>query len=281
MLVIETFESLQGEGPKTGTPSLFIRLCGCNMRCKFNCKNKEEEKEIEGNWKKISGEVKEGKIKALKHCPLFDKGCDSYPAIIPGIYSGLAKKYSEEDLLKLILSSKKVQDIVWTGGEPMMYLTSILRIYEMYKEDRMQLELFNQDFIEKDFWFETNGTIQSIPLALQKRMNIVCSPKFKYMDQKLREGFDKNVQFLIQNPYLDMYFKFVVEDVEDFNNLINQEKSWIDKLGRYRFYIMPQGAFGDEEFLERSTKIADRCVELGFNFSLRIQNILYNNNWGK
>jgi 7-carboxy-7-deazaguanine synthase len=33
--VSESFVSVQGEGKLTGTPSLFIRLSGCNLRCHF------------------------------------------------------------------------------------------------------------------------------------------------------------------------------------------------------------------------------------------------------
>jgi 7-carboxy-7-deazaguanine synthase len=33
--IAEIFESVQGEGPWTGTPSLFIRTSGCNLRCWF------------------------------------------------------------------------------------------------------------------------------------------------------------------------------------------------------------------------------------------------------
>ncbi|MFN8707429.1 MAG: 7-carboxy-7-deazaguanine synthase QueE [Planctomyces sp.] len=35
MLIAETFESVQGEGPWAGTPSLFLRTSGCNLRCWF------------------------------------------------------------------------------------------------------------------------------------------------------------------------------------------------------------------------------------------------------
>jgi 7-carboxy-7-deazaguanine synthase len=35
LLIAETFVSVQGEGILAGTPSLFIRTAGCNLRCRF------------------------------------------------------------------------------------------------------------------------------------------------------------------------------------------------------------------------------------------------------
>ena len=35
MRIVEIFESIQGEGDYQGTPALFIRLQGCNLRCKW------------------------------------------------------------------------------------------------------------------------------------------------------------------------------------------------------------------------------------------------------
>lgn len=38
----EIFYSLQGEGFHTGTPAVFIRLSGCNLKCPF-CDTQHEE----------------------------------------------------------------------------------------------------------------------------------------------------------------------------------------------------------------------------------------------
>ena len=35
--LINIFESIQGEGPMSGKPAVFIRTFGCNLRCKFPC----------------------------------------------------------------------------------------------------------------------------------------------------------------------------------------------------------------------------------------------------
>ena len=39
--LINIFESIQGEGPMSGKPAVFIRTFGCNLRCKFPCDTQE------------------------------------------------------------------------------------------------------------------------------------------------------------------------------------------------------------------------------------------------
>ena len=38
----EVFTSIQGEGPKVGTPSIFIRTIGCSLSCSFCFAGNEE-----------------------------------------------------------------------------------------------------------------------------------------------------------------------------------------------------------------------------------------------
>ena len=33
--LVELFSSVQGEGPHVGTPALFVRLGGCDIRCVY------------------------------------------------------------------------------------------------------------------------------------------------------------------------------------------------------------------------------------------------------
>ena len=49
MKVNEIFYSLQGEGFHTGTPAVFLRLSGCNLRCPFCDTHHEEGREMTEN----------------------------------------------------------------------------------------------------------------------------------------------------------------------------------------------------------------------------------------
>lgn len=56
------FYSLQGEGERTGTPQIFIRFSGCNLKCSFCDTNHESYKEMTAN-------------EILKECKKISKGC--------------------------------------------------------------------------------------------------------------------------------------------------------------------------------------------------------------
>jgi len=53
MIISEIFHSLQGEGRLTGTPSIFVRLGGCNLACAF-CDTPFASRDAEGELMSVS-----------------------------------------------------------------------------------------------------------------------------------------------------------------------------------------------------------------------------------
>ena len=56
--IVKIFKTIQGEGPYAGTPAIFIRLGGCNLKCKF-CDTEFD------NYKNLSINTIINKVKVL------------------------------------------------------------------------------------------------------------------------------------------------------------------------------------------------------------------------
>jgi 7-carboxy-7-deazaguanine synthase len=92
--VNEIFETLQGEATFTGTPSVFVRLQGCDVGCPW-CDTKH-------TWEMGGQVIKAADMVAKDHDD------DRYAALEPG------------QLVDLVLGLRS-RHIVLTGGEPCMY----------------------------------------------------------------------------------------------------------------------------------------------------------------
>ncbi len=86
MKVLEHYTSVQGEGPRTGTLTQFVRFAGCNMRCP--------------GWP-----------------------CDTQHAIQPELYRGKYEEMSPAALAMAIMTQyerEAAKNVCFTGGEPFM-----------------------------------------------------------------------------------------------------------------------------------------------------------------
>lgn len=90
-IVKESFRTIQGEGYHVGTPSIFIRLAGCNM---WSGREEDRERDSKRN---------------LAHCP---RWCDT--DFVGGT------KLTAGGVAKLIEDAPRVPLIVLTGGEPLL-----------------------------------------------------------------------------------------------------------------------------------------------------------------
>ncbi|MCH8270561.1 MAG: 7-carboxy-7-deazaguanine synthase QueE [Planctomycetes bacterium] len=67
--IAETFSSIQGEGKLVGTPSFFIRVSGCNLRCTW-CDTPYASWSPEGQQRSVSSLIDEAVASGLKHIVL-------------------------------------------------------------------------------------------------------------------------------------------------------------------------------------------------------------------
>jgi organic radical activating enzyme len=101
MYISEIFgPTIQGEGLKCGTPSIFIRFAKCNMKC--------------------IGLETEYKVNGISKL-----GCDSFHAVDIAFKNEWLKINDEEQIISKVAELKKglnyKPDIVITGGEPLIY----------------------------------------------------------------------------------------------------------------------------------------------------------------
>ena len=90
--ICEVFSSIQGEGKSVGTPSTFVRVWGCNLRCRFDGVH-----------------------------------CDTPYAVIKD--KEKAKHITPFQLCKEIATYPN-KHIIFTGGEPMLYQRFILEVMD-------------------------------------------------------------------------------------------------------------------------------------------------------
>lgn len=177
----EIFASLQGEGPSTGRPSVFVRLSRCNLACQW-C-------DTAYTWR-FTG--------------------DNRPHRDNETYARKANQIAlkEEDAARRILALEPDR-LVITGGEPMLQAASLARLITLLREacDELHVEI------------ETNGTVAPPPMLdlLIDQYNV--SPKLAHsgnpaslalLPERLR-GFAKDAR---------AFFKFVIENPADVDEVL-------------------------------------------------------------
>lgn len=162
----EIFQTIQGEGYYTGTPSIFIRLQGCPVHCKW-CDTKY-------TWK----------------CNNEDQ--ISYEKIIMKKKSNRKWSYMNVKEIILIIKIKKwtAKHIVITGGEPCLY--NLLEITkELEKEDyKCQIETSGTELIKCSLntWITLSPKINKKTL----KTSILRSNEIKYPVLKKEDLFYLN-----------------------------------------------------------------------------------------
>lgn len=239
--------TIQGEGLKIGTPSVFVRFGKCN----FDCSGFGVEYTTPSGVKKF--------------------GCDSYYAVDKEFRKFWSSYENAKDLIfevnKLIPSHYK-PDIVITGGEPMLYWNN--------KEFQKFLEYYIN--LEYNITIETNGAIDvDITKAYQEK--ILYSISLKLANTK--EPYNKRINYKslnnIINKSKNRYLKFVVN--QENQDVIQEIEEILALLPKIDVFLMPQGDTTGE-IMKNSLFVIELCVKYGFKYSDRLHIRIWDNKQG-
>lgn len=182
LIISEQFYSIQGEGPSAGTPAIFLRLGGCNLRCNgFSYKDPQTGEHLGCDTKKVW-------TKGTKQS--FDEIIDSW------------QQQGWMDALN------QGAHLVITGGEPLIQQTNL---------EQFISKLNNNIYIE----IETNGTFTPSGYLLQRLNQFNVSPKLNNSGEPKNKAYNlEALTALAANK--NTIFKFVVSQASDIDEILEQ-----------------------------------------------------------
>lgn len=180
--VSEVFTSVQGEGPKTGIPTTFLRLAGCNFRCP--------------GWS-VETTLPDGEKVT---------GCDSPHSVFPQLYlqDGNSTLYSSESLLELIPEYPK--NVCLTGGEPLLQWKRVELLITSLLLRGQEVEIFTNGSLRVPW---RPGLVGELAYSKEHSVSLVvdCKPpssgefgKFNYENFFLLNSND-SIKFVIGDRY--------------------------------------------------------------------------------
>lgn len=248
--LVEHFYSIQGEGRYVGTPSLFFRFGGCNMKCEgFSCV------EIAPNGTKVLG-------------------CDTVYAVNREhfLHNWIPIESAKEllNILSLYDLPKKV-DIVLTGGEPLIYANE-----PVFIEFLQALNAFGHRVT-----FETNASlsVDFEKYPVYREFVFALSVKLSNSNEPFSKRVRGDVINAIATNAKDAFFKFSI-DAESIDLGLEEE---IEEIATHApscdIYCMPLG--GTKEEVEANTEpLIEFCKSKGYNFSDRLHIRIWDQNRG-
>jgi organic radical activating enzyme len=289
--VSEIFYSLEGEFVETGVPTVYIRFARCNKKCPL-WNNTQAGIRSDG-YAELGFEPED--YSNLKSLPTITRGCDSQYSVNPR-FAHMWKKYEADELIDAVLdllpgkswvNPKTGQPVILslTGGEPTLKLKWIV-------EEMLESPLMDTC---KHILFETNCSVPLRTTDVERltswclhrgcKLTWVNSPKLSDSGEIWGRSIMPQVAMQQRQGYFDEVgeqgFKFVVGKLED---IVDVERAMEEyyQAGIPRdtpVGLMPEACTTDQQ-MQIARDIAQYCMDFGYRFSIRLQNILWGNEVG-
>lgn len=275
----EAFYSVQGEGQFVGVPSVFLRTFGCNFQCAGFGMPKGQ---LSEEYKNVIATD----YTKFEELPLVRTGCDSYASWDPR-FKHLASDSTIDEVVDRLLALTPTsswtldngQDIhlILTGGEPLLGW------------QRLYTDLFNHPKMKdlKNVTFETNTTQQlrgPFREFLEGQNKITwtfsCSPKLSVSGESWTDAIRPEIAVEYSCiPNSNLYFKFVVGDDTDLEEVRQAVTQYALAGVRAPVYVMPVGGCA-EEYQANTKTVAELAMAQGWRYSPRLHVDIFGNGWG-
>lgn len=248
MPIAEQFYSVQGEGPYAGTPAVFLRFAGCNLKCGLTETSIDEFEE---------GMNPEGG--ATWVCDTIQVWRES--AQNPGIPE-LYEQWEDRGFLSAIDDGAH---IILTGGEP-----TLPKRQTQWQSFYSWLEGHGYEpFVE----VETNGTVlpemNFARTADQFNVSLKLSNSGQPEEQRINEQVIQQYKIFHEeaSDAVDAKFKFVVAEEPDMQEVLELKNEY--GLPDSMMSLMPAGR-NQEELEYTYPEVAELCKRHGWDFSPRL-----------
>ena len=258
--IIESFISIQGEGLRTGRPTLFIRLSGCNLRCVFR--------------------NSAGKVTSC---------CDTPYASFEGSFA--EGKYTDDDVIKMLTNNPQVKDVVITGGEPLLNQASLEEFVKKLREVRefvLTIET-NGTFVPSDYlleqvdlWSTSPKLASSTPTVKDGKKYGVTEAQCKYHSMHriniialatiLSEGHDCQLKFVYTGPECIEEINEISSEITDYQT--NHDMDVVN-VNDY-IMLMPEG-ITSKAIIGKSDEVVKVCIEHGWTYTSRMHILIWGN----
>lgn len=238
--------TIQGEGKLVGTPSIFIRVGKCNMRCEGFA---------------VEYETPSG----VKKC-----ACDSFYAVDPAFKDS----WQSMDAKRVIIEVEKLQptynlDIVITGGEPLLYWRDkeFQKLLKYYVENSHKVTIETNASLDIEF---THDYQKEVLFSMSVKLSNSLEPLRKRVNQKTLSTILENTK--------ESYLKFVIDEkfIEKAKKEIYNITSLIPKA---EVYLMPMGDTAQEINLH-SEAVINMAIECGYKYCDRLHIRVWDNKRG-
>lgn len=277
--ISEVFLSIEGEGPYTGQPTLFIRFFGCNFTC--------------SGFNNPEGGVIVYAKEQLKDKFQYSKGCDSAYSWHPN-FKDQAKFYTVDELVEVLDTFKRQHlgnifkgnpfnpILCFTGGEPMLYQDFIAEL--------LCTSYVYDNFSNSHLLFESNGSIEPEANLLEAVQNYSVTWSFSPKLSASGEPWEKAIrpEVYVHTEWHDaLYLKFVTDGsnemlaeiekaVDEINTLLIEDNR---SISASQIWLMPMGTTKEQqEQIQR--KVALQAIKHGYNFCARVHVWVFDNEIG-